>query len=68
MTKQIRSVLTAAFAILGGLLPLAAHAEWGNLNMPVGVTELSKEIHALHMTIFWWCVAIGVFVFGWKIW
>jgi cytochrome c oxidase subunit 2 len=36
--------------------------------MPVGVTVLSKEIHALHMTIFWWCVAIGVFVFGWMIW
>jgi len=69
MTRHARTALSAtAFAILGSLAPLAAHAEWGNLNMPVGVTVLSKEIHALHMTMFWWCVAIGVFVFGWMIW
>ncbi|NCW56692.1 MAG: hypothetical protein EBV65_03330, partial [Gammaproteobacteria bacterium] len=68
MKRHLSHALTTAFAILGGLAPLAAQAEWGNLNMPVGVTELSKEIHSLHMTIFWWCVAIGVFVFGWMIW
>jgi cytochrome c oxidase subunit 2 len=68
MKRHLSHALTTAFAILGGLAPLAAQAEWGNLNMPVGVTELSKEIHLLHMTIFWWCVAIGVFVFGWMIW
>src|SRR4051812_29557795 len=33
-------------------------------NMPRGVTPLSHQIHALHMTIFWICVAIGVVVFG----
>ncbi len=69
MSRQIRHVLSSAAAsLVAALAPLAAHAEWGNLNMPVGVTELSKQIHALHMTIFWWCVAIGVFVFGWMIW
>ena len=68
MTRHFRNALSAAVATLGGLAPLAAHAEWSNLNMPVGVTVLSREIHALHMTIFWWCVAIGVFVFGWMIW
>ena len=36
----------------------------GDLNMPVGVTELSTEIYALHMKIFWWCVAIAIVVFG----
>lgn len=52
------------------LLAAPAHADsgWGLLNMPVGVTELSKKIYGLHMMIFWWCVAIGVFVFGWMIW
>jgi len=35
-----------------------------DLNMPVGVTELSTEIYALHMKIFWWCVAIAIVVFG----
>ncbi|MCE2713659.1 MAG: cytochrome c oxidase subunit II [Acidibacter sp.] len=69
MNRQIRHVLSSAAAsLVAAFAPLAAHAEWGNLNMPVGVTELSKQIHALHMTIFWWCVAIGVFVFGWMIW
>jgi len=69
MNRQIRHVLgSAAASLVAAFAPLAAHAEWGNLNMPVGVTELSKQIHALHMTIFWWCVAIGVFVFGWMIW
>ena len=32
--------------------------------MPVGVTELSRRIHALHMLILWVCVAIAVAVFG----
>ena len=41
----------------------AAMADW-ELNMPVGVTELSAETYDLHMMVFWWCVAIGVVVFG----
>ena len=36
---------------------------WG-VNMPQGVTPVSREIYGLHMDIFWWCVAIGVVVFG----
>ena len=41
----------------------AALADWA-LNMPVGVTELSEEIHGLHMLIFWICVLIAAAVFG----
>lgn len=33
-------------------------------NLPVGVTETSREVYDLHMIIFWICVAIGVVVFG----
>lgn len=33
-------------------------------NMPVGVTEISRNVHGLHMTIFWICVVIGVVVFS----
>ena len=40
-----------------------AHAEYG-LNMPVGVTETSRQVYDLHMLILWVCVAIGVVVFG----
>jgi cytochrome c oxidase subunit 2 len=35
-----------------------------DLNMPVGVTELSKKIYDLHMLIFWVCVVIAVVVFA----
>ncbi|MEZ5476153.1 MAG: cytochrome c oxidase subunit II [Thiolinea sp.] len=45
------------------LLPLTAWADW-EVNMPVGVTDLSKEIYGLHMIAFWVCVVIGIVVFG----
>jgi len=40
-----------------------AKADWA-LNMPKGVTDLSLETYNLHMMVFWWCVAIGIVVFG----
>ncbi len=46
---------------LGG--SASAHAAWG-LNMPQGVTPLSRETYDLHMLIFWICTIIGVVVFG----
>src|SRR4030088_3549108 len=48
----------------------AAQAEsgWTQLNMPRGVTEISRKIYDLHMEIFWVCVAIAVVVFGAMIW
>jgi cytochrome c oxidase subunit II len=53
-----------AAAAIAALAPAgAALAAW-ELNMPVGVTELSREIHGLHMLIFWICVIIAVVVFG----
>ena len=55
-----------ALALTLGLFAPGAQAAWA-LNMPEGVSTMSGEIRALHMTIFWWCVAIGVFVFGWMI-
>jgi len=54
-----KSLLTVA----GLLFASAASADWA-LNMPKGVTELSAETYRLHMMVFWWCVAIGVVVFG----
>ena len=59
-----RRGLQAAFVSLFTLLASVAHADWGRLNMTEGVSILSKEIYGLHMTIFYWCVAIGVVVFG----
>ena len=44
-------------------VPGLAFAEYG-LNMPEGVTPISRDIYGLHMTIFWVCVGIAVIVFG----
>jgi cytochrome c oxidase subunit 2 len=62
----MKIVKYAAAGMLAGaaLLPTgAALAAW-EVNMPVGVTELSREIYGLHMLIFWICVLIAVAVFG----
>lgn len=54
----------ALLSVLLLVLPLGAWADWGALNMPRGVTELSNEVYTLHMRIFYICCAIGVAVFG----
>ena len=41
-----------------------ASAEWNDLNMTQGATEISKEVYDLHMLIFWICVVIGILVFS----
>ncbi len=48
---------------LGGVVSPAA-ADLGLINMTRGVTESSRQIYDLHMTIFLITVAIGVLVFG----
>ena len=53
--------------MIAGLIGLfwtaTAAADW-TVNMPKGITDLSAETYGLHMMVFWWCVAIGVVVFG----
>lgn len=73
-TKPARARLSGASGISGlckGLLafvlasvsPLLLAAE-SMINMPVGVTEISRQTHSLHMTIIWICVIIGIVVYG----
>lgn len=50
-------------SVLGLTWAGAASADFA-LNMPEGVTALSAETYGIHMTVFWWCVGIGVLVFG----
>jgi cytochrome c oxidase subunit II len=59
------SKLAARAALLFALTG-AAHAEsgWSLLNLPRGVTDISRKIYDLHMLIFWVCVVIGIVVFG----
>lgn len=58
-----------ALLMLTGLTPAFAFAESDSVprwqtNMTEGVTPVSRDIYSLHMDIFWWCVGIGVVVFG----
>ncbi|MGB5209299.1 MAG: cytochrome c oxidase subunit II [Gammaproteobacteria bacterium] len=55
----------AAAAALGLWLgsATAAQADWA-VNMPAGVTAISKEVYGLHMLIFAICCVIAVVVFG----
>ena len=56
-----------ARALCPAALGLATQAEANTsngYNLPLGVTSLSRDIYALHMEVFWICVAIAVGVFG----
>ncbi len=48
---------------LGLIHACPARADY-TLNMTRGITEISRGIYHLHMTIFWICVIIGVAVFS----
>ncbi|HME38903.1 MAG TPA: cytochrome c oxidase subunit II [Steroidobacteraceae bacterium] len=47
-----------------GLATKAGANTSNGYNLPVGVTELSREMYGLHMEVFWICVGIAVVVFG----
>jgi len=46
--------------VVGGSPALADYT----LNMPVGVTKISREVYDLHMFVIWICLGIGLAVFG----
>ena len=60
---SVKTMLSIVSGLLAWSASSAALAAW-EVNMPVGVTEISREVFGLHMLIFWVCVAIGVVVFG----
>ena len=62
--KLISRVTGKFLSALLFLFPASVFSEASDYNMPVGVTEVSKEIFDLHMLIMWICVWIGVVVFG----
>src|SRR5271165_4281685 len=47
-----------------GLATKAGANTSNGYNLPVGVTELSREMYGLYMEVFWICVGIAVVVFG----
>jgi cytochrome c oxidase subunit II len=62
--KKLAAAIATATAL--ALASPAALAAW-TLNMTPGITAISQRVFELHMLMFWWCVAIGFFVFGWMI-
>ena len=52
--------------VLALLAVSVAGPAWSDyeLNLPVGVTTMSREIYDLHMLVFWICVVIGAAVYG----
>lgn len=55
-------------ALSSGAALLIAGAAGANtsdgINLPRGVTSMSREIYSIHMEVFWICVGIAVVVFG----
>jgi cytochrome c oxidase subunit 2 len=71
MMAYLRKFSVKFYQIIFLILPATLLGEASDYNMPVGATEVSKEIFDLHMLIFWVCVWIGVVVFGimfWSLW
>lgn len=65
MLKRFR--ISNIVMVLAGLIissPLMAAVDNWQLNMPKGVTPLSKDMYDLHMICLLVCCAIGVVVFG----
>jgi len=65
LKKNLSLTKTILLSLL--LVPQFAQAEYG-LNLPEGVTSVSRNIYGLHMLIFWVCVGIAILVFGVMIW
>jgi cytochrome c oxidase subunit 2 len=63
---NMKKLATAIAAVTVALASPAAFAAW-TLNMTPGITAISRRIYDLHMIMYWWCVAIAIFVFGWMI-
>lgn len=59
-----RKLLATIAGLPAAAASLPARADWSLLNMPEGVSVLSRGIYDLHMLILWICVVIAVFTFG----
>ncbi len=63
-----RKIITTIASGVGlALYSGVASAEW-EVNLTPGVTDISRSVFDLHMTIFWICVAIALVVFGVMFW
>ncbi|MGB3622048.1 MAG: cytochrome c oxidase subunit II [Ketobacter sp.] len=59
LAKRCTTIGAAALAATSSV----AFADW-QLDMTPGVTDISQQVFDLHRTMLWWCVGIGIIVFG----
>ena len=60
----ITRIISLAVGAILAVFATSAVAQLPAYNMPVGVTDISREVFDLHMLIYWICVAIGLVVYG----
>jgi cytochrome c oxidase subunit II len=58
-----RFLLVRTLAVAAASAAFPARADW-QLNLPPGVTEISRDIYDLHMLVLWVCVVIAALVFS----
>lgn len=63
LSKISRGAAAGLAAVCTSFAASGAMAAW-DLNLPVGVTPISRDVYDLHMLILWICVIIGIIVFG----
>ncbi len=64
MFSNFRRGAVVGLAVFVMTLSASAMAAWDELNLPVGVTPISRDVYDLHMLMLWICVIIGIIVFG----
>lgn len=62
-SKKLLALISSPLLLLSQL-GVAEDVERWQYNMTEGVTPVSRDVYGLHMDIFWWCVGIGIVVFG----
>jgi len=60
--RSVGSIAPGVLALVSTVISTGVHAD--ALNMPVGVTEISRAVYDLHMLIFYLCCVIGAVVFA----
>ena len=60
--KKLKAVFL--WSCIAVAAPINLFAQWDNLNMRPGVTDVSNEVFEPHMLIFYICCAIGLVVFS----
>jgi len=66
--NKLRARLAGLTAAIASAVTPSVWAAYDQLNMPVGVTPLSRSAYDLHMLMLYICIIIGILVFGAMAW